>query len=192
VSCTALQCSCTQQLYGIAARALVTVNSATAALSPVCTFASQPTVSQRIIAFVDDTRLAHFVGTASPVMELLSLSNTGTTTCIVSAVSAYPAAASVLEGTPVLAAHRDVNSVTPQVLVVAGSPSKLYTVTAAGAISQVASLLKARDSTPVTPYGLTVTGTTVTQCGIPPGVVFVAATTATATATAIRSPTLHP
>jgi hypothetical protein len=161
----ALHFSCTQQLYAVAgARALVTVSATTAAVTPVCTLATQPTAALRVIAFVDDGRLAHFVGSSTPTMELLSLSNTGTVTCVTATVAAYRTAAAVFNGAPVVAAHRDVNSNTPRVLVVAGSPSELYAVTDAGVITLIAAIRRATDALPVSPYTLFFTGAKATVC----------------------------
>jgi hypothetical protein len=124
-----------------------------------------------VIAFMDDNTLVHFVGAASPVMERLSMSNTGSRYCNTVAVAAYRAAAiEMYEGTRVLAAHRDGSSVEPRVLVVAASPSKLFAVTADGSVTVVASLVRARDGAPAAPYALFVTGSATTVCGIPPGV----------------------
>jgi hypothetical protein len=177
VSCVptvaALQFGCSQQLFGVtAARALVTVSTTTAALTHVCTFTTQPDAipQSRVIAFIDDVTLVHFVGTASPAMERLPLANTGSRFCNVVAVAAYRTAAlAAFDGTPVFAAHRDVNSATPRVLVVAASPSKLFAVTADGTVTLVASLARARDGAGVAPYALFVTGAATTVCGIPPG-----------------------
>jgi hypothetical protein len=169
----ALQFSCTQRLLGVTtARALVNVNTTTAALTTVCTFATQPDplLPPRVIAFIDDNTLVHFVGDASPVMERLSLSNPGRPRCNVVAVPRYGAAAlAAFDGTPVLAAHRDVNSDDARVLVVAASPSKLFAVTADGTVTLVAALVRASDGAPVTPIALFVTGAGTTVCGIPPG-----------------------
>ncbi len=173
VPVAALQFSCSQQLLGVTTgRALVSIDSATATLTHVCTFATQPDSSlRRVIAFIDDVTLLHFVGAASPTMERLSLSNTGSRYCNVVAVAAYRAAAlAAFDGTPVFAAHRDGNSATPRVLVVAASPSKLFAVTADGTVTLVASLVRATDGAVVTPYALFVTGAATTVCGIPPGV----------------------
>jgi hypothetical protein len=168
---TALQFGCTRQLFSVTtARALVTVNITTAALTTVCTF-SGSTLQTRVIAFIDDNTLVHFVGSAPPVMERLSMSNPGRPTCNVVGVAAYRAAAlAAFEGTPVFAAQRDVNSVTPRVLVVAASPSKLFAVTSDGTVTVVASLVQALDGSPAAPYALFVTGAATTVCGIPPGV----------------------
>jgi hypothetical protein len=139
----------------------------------VCTFSTQPDAAPQpgVIAFMDDNTLVHFVGAASPVMERLSISNTGSRYCNTVAVAAYRAAAIELyKGTRVLAAHRDGSSVEPRVLVVAASPSKLFAVTADGRVTVVASLVWARDGVPAAPYALFVTGSATTVCGIPPGV----------------------
>jgi hypothetical protein len=165
--------SCSQTLYGVVAgsRALVTIDTTTGALRDVCTLTLRiaSDAATRVIALFDDTRLVHFVGSASPTMELLSLTNLGVTTCNAVAVAAYRAAASVFAGSPVLAAQRDVFTATARVLVVAGSPARLWAVTAAGDITLLASLLSAHASEVVSPYALSVTGASTTVCGIAPG-----------------------
>ncbi len=155
----ALHFSCSQVLYGVTTtRVLVTVNTTTAAVTPVCTFSTTDLL--RVIAFLDATRLMHFVGSSTPTMELLSLSNPGSVQCSTVAVSAYRATASSLfQGAPVVAAQQDTTrggstGLSPRVLVVAGSPSSLYSVSAQGAITLVATVVKATDVSPLSPYAL--------------------------------------
>jgi hypothetical protein len=124
----------------------------------VCTFSTTDLL--RVIAFLDATRLMHFVGSSTPTMELLSLSNPGSVQCSTVAVSAYRATASSLfQGAPVVAAQQDTTrggstGLSPRVLIVAGSPSSLYSVSAQGAVTLVATVVKAGDLSPLSPYAL--------------------------------------
>jgi hypothetical protein len=143
----ALQFACDGTLYGVTTtRTLVTVDTTTGAPTTVCTFSSSDAL--RIIAFIDRTRIAHFYGSANPVMELLSTTSLGSRSCNAVRVSAFTTAAKRLfQGAPVLAATLDPSSDprASRLLVVAGSPPTLYTVTAAGDVTAVG-VLKAADN----------------------------------------------
>jgi hypothetical protein len=131
------------------------VNTVSGAVTTVCTFASQD--SLRVIAFFDRTRIGHFYGSATPVMELLSTTNLGATSCAVTRVAAYTSAAtSAFQGAPVLAATLDAQSSTARVLLVAGSPAMLFAVTPTGALTTIGAL-KSSSNSPLSPYALAFT-----------------------------------
>jgi hypothetical protein len=113
----------------------VTIDPSTAVATLVCQLSTQPSATVRIVALVSDGVAVHFVGTTSPVMQLLTLA--AASPCAGVAITAYTAAAiTAFGGAPVLAATA-VPGGTSEVLVVAASPARLYSVTTAGVVTLV-------------------------------------------------------
>ncbi len=177
MACAALQFDCSGTAFGVSARVagtsttptqpsmLVRIDVGSGAAAPLCVFSTQPTAGVRVVVFLDASTILHFVGDASPAMEVLATANVPTNPgavagCAVVAVPAYAAnARSRFRGVPVLAAAKDTTTAaaSARVIVVAGSPSTLFAATRSGDVTPLSAQPVGVAGSLLSPYALAYT-----------------------------------
>jgi hypothetical protein len=148
---------CAGGLFGVTSRGVLTsITPATGASRDLCTL-SQATSPRHVIALVPTSRVVHFAGDVTPIMELVQLSNTGTGACRVVAVPGYTSQArSQFKGTPVIAAEFDaVTGVADRLFVAAASPTVLFFVTLTGEVTAIAQVRIGSSLVPIVPVSIT-------------------------------------